>query len=100
MENQIQEKDAATGSKEKPSATATEAPFRERRKHPRISETPPAPAPPPKLEDYVPIIGQAYVDELRYLATTSARQVAQDGELDCGGRRRGGNSEPTDSAHE
>ena len=67
MKDQIQVKDAATGSIESPAATATEAPFRERRKHPRISETPPAPAPPPKLQDYVPIIGQAYVDELRYL---------------------------------
>ncbi len=44
------------------------APFIERRKRPRISTTPPAPAPPPKLDEYVPIIGQANVDELRFLA--------------------------------
>jgi trehalose synthase len=44
------------------------APFIERRKRPRISTTPPAPAPPPKLDQYVPIIGQANVDELRFLA--------------------------------
>lgn len=39
----------------------------ERRRKPRISETPPAPPPPPQLDDYVPIIGQASIDELRYL---------------------------------
>lgn len=44
------------------------APFIERRRRPRISTTPPVPAPPPKLDQYVPIIGQANVDELRYLA--------------------------------
>ncbi len=44
------------------------APFIERRKRPRISTTPPAPAPPPKLDDYVPVVGQANVDELRFLA--------------------------------
>jgi trehalose synthase len=43
-------------------------PSTDRRKRPRISTTPPAPAPPPKLDDYVPIIGQANVDELRFLA--------------------------------
>ena len=30
-------------------------PSTDRRKRPRISTTPPAPAPPPKLDDYVPI---------------------------------------------
>ncbi len=45
-----------------------EAPFRERRRRPRISETPPVPPPPPKLDDYTPIIGQAQIDELRFLA--------------------------------
>jgi trehalose synthase len=44
------------------------APFIDRRKRPRISTTPPAPAPPPRLDDYIPIIGQANVDELRFLA--------------------------------
>jgi trehalose synthase len=67
MKDQIQEKAAASATKEAPAATGTEA-LRERRKHPRISETPPVPPPPPKLDDYVPIIGQAYIDELRYLA--------------------------------
>jgi trehalose synthase len=46
------------------------APFIERRRRPRISTTPPAPAPPPKLDDYIPIIGQANIDELRFLART------------------------------
>jgi trehalose synthase len=67
MKDQIQEKAAASATKEAHAATGTEA-LRERRKHPRISETPPVPPPPPKLDDYVPIIGQAYIDELRYLA--------------------------------
>jgi trehalose synthase len=44
------------------------APSRERRKKPRISETPPGPAPPPKLDDYEPIIGKPQLDELRFLA--------------------------------
>ncbi|HZQ23878.1 MAG TPA: glycosyltransferase [Terriglobales bacterium] len=43
-------------------------PSRERRKKPRISETPPVPAPPPKLEDYESIIGKSALDELRLLA--------------------------------
>lgn len=42
----------------------------ERRKKPRIISTPPAPSPPPKLDDYVSICGQAEVEELRYLAET------------------------------
>src|SRR5215467_6636914 len=40
----------------------------ERRKNPRISQTPPSPAPPPRLADYASIIGQAQLDELYYLA--------------------------------
>ncbi len=68
MEDQIQEEAVASVTTEAPAITGPEAPLRERRKRPRISETPPVPAPPPKLEDYVPIIGQASVDELRYLA--------------------------------
>ena len=47
---------------------APSAPFRERRKRPRISETPPAAPPPPKLDDYEPIIGKPELDELRFLA--------------------------------
>ena len=63
-----------------PSATATEGtsnsqvqgntvvPPRERRK-PRISETPPAAPPAPKLADYEPIIGKSQLDELRFVAS-------------------------------
>ena len=43
-------------------------PFIERRRKPRISTTPPEPAPPPKLDDYIPVVGQANIDELRFLA--------------------------------
>ena len=64
----IQEETAASATTEAPAITGPETPLRERRKRPRISETPPVPAPPPKLDDYVPIIGQASLDELRYLA--------------------------------
>ncbi len=68
MEDRTVEKAAASSTQDRPGETRTEVPRRERRKRPRISETPPLPAPPPRLDDYVPIIGQAYVDELRYLA--------------------------------
>src|SRR5437763_15783919 len=63
-----------------PSATATEGtsnsqvqgntvvPPRERRK-PRISETPAAAPPAPKLADYEPIIGKSQLDELRFVAS-------------------------------
>jgi len=50
-------------------ASANPAPVREeRRKKPRTWETPPAPVPPPRLDDYRAIVGNAAVDELRYLA--------------------------------
>lgn len=42
-------------------------PARERRKY-KVSETPPPPPPPPRLKDYEPIIGNAELDELRFLA--------------------------------
>jgi trehalose synthase len=50
--------------------SVTEAPPGERRKRPRpkISDTPPVPPPPPKLADYTPIVGQAEIDELHFLA--------------------------------
>ncbi len=51
-------------------APAPAFPGRERRKKPRISETPPAPVPPPKLDDYEPIIGKAALDEIRFLAAS------------------------------
>jgi trehalose synthase len=49
----------------------------ERQKPPRISDTPPAPSPPPKLIDYQPIIGEAALDELRYLATSLHGKTAK-----------------------
>jgi len=49
-------------------AGASQAPPRERRRKPRISETPPVPPPPPSLADYEPIIGKPQLDELHFLA--------------------------------
>jgi len=40
----------------------------ERRRKPRTWETPPAPVPPPHLDDYKRIVGTAEIDELRFLA--------------------------------
>jgi len=49
-----------------PSSTAPAR--RERRKQPRTWETPPAPAPAPRLDDYKGIVGAADIDELKFLA--------------------------------
>jgi len=50
-------------------APAPSAPARvERRRKPRSWETPPAPVPPPHLDDYKKIIGDPEIDELRFLA--------------------------------
>ena len=43
-------------------------PAPEPRRQPRRWETPPAPAPPPLLADYEPLIGKGELDELRFLA--------------------------------
>jgi trehalose synthase len=56
--------------------TATIAPG-ERRRKPRISETPPIPPPPPKLDDYEPIIGKPQLDELRQLADPLAGKTVK-----------------------
>jgi trehalose synthase len=56
--------------------TATIAPG-ERRRKPRISETPPIPPPPPKLDDYEPIIGKPQLDELRQLAEPLAGKTVK-----------------------
>ena len=40
----------------------------ERRRKPRAWETPPAPVPPPHLDDYRKIVGEPEIDELRFLA--------------------------------
>src|SRR5579859_1428017 len=42
--------------------------FIERRKHPRIQTTPPPPPAPPCFQDYLPIIGEPEMDEIRFLA--------------------------------
>ncbi|HEY6271388.1 MAG TPA: glycosyltransferase [Terriglobales bacterium] len=42
--------------------------FIERRKHPRIQTEPPPPPAPPRMEDYVAIIGTPELDEIRFLA--------------------------------
>ena len=68
MDNRTQEQEVSSVTEATPAAAADETLLRERRRHPRISDTPPLPAPPPRLDDYIPIIGQAYIDELRYLA--------------------------------
>ena len=51
-----------------PVLAAGSAPLVERRRRPRISTTPPEPAPPPSLEGYEAVIGRSQLDELRYLA--------------------------------
>jgi trehalose synthase len=60
----------ATGSERKQRALATQpAPSQpERRKAPRAWETPPEPVPAPQFDDYRPIVGDAEINELRFLA--------------------------------
>jgi hypothetical protein len=51
------------------SGSSQPIPFQpERRKSPRAWESPPAPVPPPRLGDYKPIVGEADIDELHFLA--------------------------------
>jgi len=69
MMKKLMEPESASAS-QADAVTAPVFPGRERRKQPRISETPPAPAPPPKLDDYEPIIGKAAIDEIRFLAAS------------------------------
>jgi trehalose synthase len=50
-------------------SSASSTPVRiERRRKPRAWETPPAPVPPPHLDDYRKIVGEPEIDELRFLA--------------------------------
>lgn len=53
---------------EVPTIDPSKAPLYERRKRPRISTTPPLAPPPPRLDDYEPIIGRPEIEELRFLA--------------------------------
>src|ERR1041385_3227203 len=41
----------------------------ERRKAPRIATTPPAPDAPPKFDDYMSIVGEAELNEIRHIAS-------------------------------
>jgi trehalose synthase len=68
---QIAETSPVASQVRRPEATAIAAVLMqpERRRKPRISQTPPAPSPPPKLDDYSSIVGQPQLDELRYLAS-------------------------------
>lgn len=70
QEQQIQPDTSTTEApSHESSASPAVAPARpERRRKPRTWETPPAPVPPPKLEDYKTIVGLANVDELKFLA--------------------------------
>jgi trehalose synthase len=61
-----------TAKESQPDASAASvaaSPVRpERRRQPRTWETPPAPVPPPRLDDYKNIVGAADIDELKFLA--------------------------------
>lgn len=59
---------STTQEQDKPAQSARPVTVPERRKAPRTWETPPAPVPPPHLDEYQPIIGAADLDELRFLA--------------------------------
>jgi trehalose synthase len=71
----VTQKDNTSGSAQpqgpsKPAAAKRGVPPRqpERRKLPRTWETPPAPAPTPRLEDYQSVVGEAETEALRFLA--------------------------------
>ena len=70
VQSQTESESAAKETQPEFGATSSPvAPVREeRRKTPRTWETPPAPVPPPRLDDYKAIVGTADVDELRFLA--------------------------------
>jgi len=66
VEQQVQsESTASESSSEHSSASPVRT---ERRRKPRTWETPPAPVPPTRLDDYKSIVGVAELDELKYLA--------------------------------
>ena len=70
VEPQTESEVAAHEAELAPAAASSEAlpAHKERRKQVRTWETPPAPVPPPRLNDYKNIIGAADIDELRFLA--------------------------------
>ena len=69
-QTQTESESAAQESQSDHAAASAPAPTvrRERRKQPRTWETPPAPVPPPRLDDYKGIVGAADIEELRFLA--------------------------------
>jgi len=63
------ESDVAARENQPDGGVPSSAPGRlERRKRSRTWETPPAPVPPPRLDDYKNIVGAADLDELKFLA--------------------------------
>ena len=52
----------------------------------------------PLLDQYVPLLGAAEIDELRALARPLEGAVVADGEFDGGRRRRRGDPEPAAAA--
>ena len=69
-QTQTESESAAQEMQSDQAAASAPAPTvrRERRKQPRTWETPPAPVPPPRLDDYKGIVGAADIEELRFLA--------------------------------
>ncbi|HZZ14823.1 MAG TPA: glycosyltransferase [Candidatus Sulfotelmatobacter sp.] len=70
VEQQVRSADPATDAPaEQQVASSPASPARtERRRKSRAWETPPAPAPPPRLDDYISIVGQPEIDEIKFLA--------------------------------
>jgi trehalose synthase len=70
VEQQFRSADQATDAPAEQSASPSSAsPARtERRRKSRAWETPPAPAPLPRLDDYISIVGQPEIDEIKFLA--------------------------------
>jgi trehalose synthase len=69
LESQIESELPAT--EVRPDLTGASQPLhggKERRRKPRSWQMPPAPVPPPRLDDYKAIVGAAEIDELRFLA--------------------------------
>lgn len=70
IDQQVQFAPATVETSSESSARAVPAPVErpERRSKPRTWETPPAPVPPPHLDDYKAIVGEAEIDELKFIA--------------------------------
>src|SRR5256885_4774676 len=68
VESQIERESPTNGNQSESSASPSTPVRQERRKKPRTWETPPAPVPAPRLDDYRSIAGAADIDELKFLA--------------------------------